>query len=37
MRAGMLRSGDYSAAGIENLFAIERKTVGDLVKSGEIF
>ena len=30
-RVGTLVSSDYSAAGIESLFAIERKTVGDLV------
>jgi ERCC4-type nuclease len=28
---GTLTTGDYSVAGLENLFAIERKTIGDLV------
>jgi ERCC4-type nuclease len=30
-RRGTLLTGDYSIAGLENLFSIERKTIGDLV------
>jgi ERCC4-type nuclease len=30
-RAGTLQTGDYSVAGLEELFAVERKTVPDLV------
>src|ERR1700757_1958282 len=30
-RAGALVTGDYSVAGLESLFAIERKSIGDLV------
>jgi len=30
-RLGTLQSGDYSVAGCEELFAMERKTIGDLV------
>lgn len=32
-RAGTLQSGDYSIAGLEHLFAVERKSVQDLVGS----
>ena len=32
-RVGTLRSGDYSIAGAEELFAIERKSIPDLVSS----
>jgi DNA excision repair protein ERCC-4 len=31
-RAGTLSSGDYSIAGLETLFAVERKTIADLVQ-----
>ncbi len=30
-QSGILITGDYSVAGLENLFAIERKTIADLV------
>ena len=30
-KAGTLVSGDYSVCGLEHLFAIERKSIGDLV------
>jgi ERCC4-type nuclease len=30
-QAGTLLTGDYSVAGLENLFAVERKSISDLV------
>jgi ERCC4-type nuclease len=33
-KTGMLVSGDYSVAGLEELFAVERKTIPDLIGCG---